>query len=59
MFFAVSYPNSISRAEQLQFFFGDPVRMHSALYEVYDKGPYVERIQAFLKRSGKPAEVTG
>lgn len=29
-------------------FFGDPVRMQSALYEVYDKKPYVERIRRFL-----------
>ncbi|MEF2279161.1 4-hydroxyphenylacetate 3-monooxygenase, oxygenase component [Deinococcus sp. YIM 134068] len=29
-------------------FFGDPIRMSSALYEVYDKGPYVERIRQFL-----------
>jgi len=36
-----------------KFFFGDPVRMHSALYEVYDKAPYVERIGAFLNRSEK------
>ncbi|KEF34698.1 MFS transporter [Deinococcus sp. RL] len=40
-----------------KFFFGDPVRMHSALYEVYDKGPYVERIRAFLNRSAKPEGV--
>ncbi|PNY79608.1 4-hydroxyphenylacetate 3-monooxygenase, oxygenase component [Deinococcus koreensis] len=40
-----------------KFFFGDPVRMHSALYEVYDKAPYVERIQAFLNRSAQPAGV--
>ncbi|GGL87430.1 4-hydroxyphenylacetate 3-monooxygenase, oxygenase component [Deinococcus aerolatus] len=36
-----------------RYFFGDPVRMHSALYEVFDKQPYVERIQAFLKREDK------
>ena len=29
-------------------FFGDPVRMHSALYEVYDKKPYVQRIRDFF-----------
>ncbi|SMB80384.1 4-hydroxyphenylacetate 3-monooxygenase, oxygenase component [Deinococcus hopiensis] len=39
-----------------KFFFGDPVRMHSALYEVYNKGPYVDRIQAFLNRSEKPQQ---
>ncbi|PYE53511.1 4-hydroxyphenylacetate 3-monooxygenase, oxygenase component [Deinococcus yavapaiensis] len=37
-------------------FFGDPVRMASALYEVYDKQPYVDRIQAFLARSSKAHE---
>ncbi|ADV67529.1 4-hydroxyphenylacetate 3-monooxygenase, oxygenase component [Deinococcus maricopensis] len=31
-------------------FFGDPIRMSSALYESYDKQPYVDRISAFLKR---------
>ncbi|GBF06324.1 4-hydroxyphenylacetate 3-monooxygenase, oxygenase component [Deinococcus aerius] len=40
-----------------KFFFGDPVRMHSALYEVYNKGPYLERISAFLKRAEKPEGV--
>ncbi|MFC3833900.1 MULTISPECIES: 4-hydroxyphenylacetate 3-monooxygenase, oxygenase component [Deinococcus] len=29
-------------------FFGDPIRMSSALYEVYDKQPYVQRIRQFL-----------
>lgn len=33
-----------------KFFFGDPVRMHSALYEVYNTKPYVERIREFLNR---------
>lgn len=33
-----------------KFFFGDPVRMHSALYEIYDSKPYVNRIKAFLNR---------
>lgn len=33
-----------------KFFFGDPVRMHSALYEVYDSSEYVGRIKAFLNR---------
>ncbi|MBZ9716051.1 4-hydroxyphenylacetate 3-monooxygenase, oxygenase component [Deinococcus multiflagellatus] len=40
-----------------KFFFGDPVRMHSALYEVYNKQPYVERIQAFLNQAGAPQAV--
>ncbi len=34
-----------------KFFFGDPVRTQCALYENYDKEPYVERIKAFLERS--------
>lgn len=33
-----------------RFFFGDPVRMHSALYEVYDSSEAVARIEEFLKR---------
>jgi len=31
-----------------KFFFGDPVRTQCALYGVYDKAPYVERVKAFL-----------
>ncbi len=31
-----------------RFFFGDPVRMYQALYEVYDKEPYKEKIRRFL-----------
>jgi 4-hydroxyphenylacetate 3-monooxygenase len=33
-----------------RFFFGDPVRMTSALYGVYDKGPLMERVRQFLAR---------
>lgn len=36
-------------------FFGDPIRMSSALYEVYDKQPYVERVQRFLQQDEKVA----
>ncbi|HET7035277.1 MAG TPA: 4-hydroxyphenylacetate 3-monooxygenase, oxygenase component [Thermomicrobiaceae bacterium] len=32
-----------------RFFFGDPVRMASALYTGYDKEPYKQRIQEFLE----------
>lgn len=39
-----------------RFFFGDPVRMMSALYSVYDKEPAMERIRAFLER-GAPLPV--
>ncbi|GGK17342.1 4-hydroxyphenylacetate 3-monooxygenase, oxygenase component [Deinococcus malanensis] len=35
-----------------RFFFGDPVRMHSALYEVYDSSEAVGRVQAFLNQGG-------
>jgi 4-hydroxyphenylacetate 3-monooxygenase len=34
-----------------RFFFGDPIRMMSALYNVTDKKPYMERVKAFLDRS--------
>lgn len=34
-----------------RFFFGDPVRMASALYSVYDKEPSMERVRAFLERT--------
>ena len=34
-----------------RFFFGDPIRMMSALYSVYDKEPAMERVRAFLDRS--------
>jgi 4-hydroxyphenylacetate 3-monooxygenase len=33
-----------------RFFFGDPVRMASALYNWYDKEPYKERVREFLRR---------
>jgi 4-hydroxyphenylacetate 3-monooxygenase len=33
-----------------RFFFGDPVRMAGALYNGYDKQPYVDRVKAFLDR---------
>ncbi|MCI0439568.1 MAG: 4-hydroxyphenylacetate 3-monooxygenase, oxygenase component, partial [Chloroflexi bacterium] len=33
-----------------RFFFGDPYRMASALYNIYDKGPLVERVREFLNR---------
>ena len=39
-----------------RFFFGDPVRMMSALYNIYDKKPYMERVKAFLDRSEVQAE---
>ena len=34
-----------------RFFFGDPIRMASALYNGYDKQEYVNRVKEFLNRS--------
>ncbi|MEK3933711.1 4-hydroxyphenylacetate 3-monooxygenase, oxygenase component [Sporosarcina sp. FSL W7-1349] len=34
-----------------RFFFGDPVRMAGALYNGYDKQPYVDHVKEFLQRS--------
>ncbi|MGN1402148.1 MAG: 4-hydroxyphenylacetate 3-monooxygenase, oxygenase component [Bacillus sp. (in: firmicutes)] len=34
-----------------RFFFGDPVRMASVLYNGYDKQEYVDRVKEFLNRS--------
>ena len=31
-----------------RFFFGDPVRMKHALYGVYDRSTYVDRVERFL-----------
>jgi 4-hydroxyphenylacetate 3-monooxygenase len=33
-----------------RFFFGDPVRNMSALYNIYDKQPLMDRVQLFLER---------
>jgi 4-hydroxyphenylacetate 3-monooxygenase len=33
-----------------RFFFGDPVRMASAYYGLYDKEPHRERVRRFLRR---------
>jgi 4-hydroxyphenylacetate 3-monooxygenase len=38
-----------------RFFFGDPVRMMSALYFSYDKNPAKDRVRAFLARTPVPA----
>jgi 4-hydroxyphenylacetate 3-monooxygenase len=40
-----------------RFFFGDPVRMMSALYNVYDKEPLMDRVRAFLAHD-EPAAVS-
>ncbi|MBI4641697.1 MAG: 4-hydroxyphenylacetate 3-monooxygenase, oxygenase component [Candidatus Tectomicrobia bacterium] len=43
-----------------RFFFGDPVRMMSTLYQVYDKEPYKELIRRFLDRNSEnPASQGG
>jgi 4-hydroxyphenylacetate 3-monooxygenase len=36
------------QAHYENFFFGDPVRMRMALYNVYDRSEYVERVHAFV-----------
>lgn len=36
-----------------RFFFGDPVRMASALYGIYDKQPLMDRVRQFLAREGE------
>jgi len=40
-----------------RFFFGDPVRMHQTLFQVYPKAPYVERVRRFLEQSHEAAGV--
>jgi len=39
-----------------RFFFGDPVRMAGALFNTYDRKPYMERVREFI-RSGMSDEV--
>ena len=34
-----------------RFFFGDPVRMAGALFNTYDRTPYMQRVQAFIESS--------
>jgi 4-hydroxyphenylacetate 3-monooxygenase len=36
------------------FFFGDPVRMKQALYNVYDRSAYVERVNNFVADTSWP-----
>ena len=36
------------------FFFGDPQRMKQALYGVYDRSEYVDRVKAFVADTGWP-----
>ena len=37
-----------------QFFFGDPVRMKHALYGIYDRSEYVDRVQKFIADDNWP-----
>jgi aromatic ring hydroxylase len=32
-----------------RFFFGDPVRMAGALFNTYDKQPYMDMVKAFIE----------
>jgi len=34
-----------------RYFFGDPVRMAGAMFNAYDRRPYMERVRAFLERA--------
>lgn len=42
------------QAHYENFFFGDPVRMRMALYNVYDRTEYVDRVNAFVADDGWP-----
>ena len=38
-----------------RFFFGDPVRMAGAMFNAYDRKPYMERVREFLERAERIA----
>ncbi len=38
-----------------RFFFGDPVRMASAMFNSYDRKPYMEQVREFLERAERSA----
>ncbi len=38
-----------------RFFFGDPVRMAGAMFNAYDRRPYMERVREFLERAERAA----
>ena len=42
------------QAHYENFFFGDPVRMRQALYNVYDRSALVERVTAFVDDTDWP-----
>jgi 4-hydroxyphenylacetate 3-monooxygenase len=39
-----------------RFFFGDPVRMAGAVYQSYDKQPYIDRVKRFLEEQAGRVE---
>jgi 4-hydroxyphenylacetate 3-monooxygenase len=36
-----------------RYFFGDPVRMAGAMFNTYDRRPYMDRVRAFLERADR------
>lgn len=38
-----------------RFFFGDPVRMAGAMFNAYDRRPYMDRVKEFLERAERSA----
>lgn len=40
-----------------RFFFGDPVRMAGAMFNSYDRRPYMERVREFLERSERTVQL--
>jgi 4-hydroxyphenylacetate 3-monooxygenase len=38
-----------------RFFFGDPVRMAGAMFNAYDRRPYMDRVREFLEREAAPS----
>jgi 4-hydroxyphenylacetate 3-monooxygenase len=41
-----------------RFFFGDPVRMAGALFNTYDRAPYMERVRAFIEEGMRSPSTT-
>ena len=42
-----------------RYFFGDPVRMAGAMFNAYDRKPYMERVKEFLERAERTAPALG
>jgi 4-hydroxyphenylacetate 3-monooxygenase len=40
-----------------RYFFGDPVRMAGAMFNAYDRRPYMERVREFLERAERVPQV--